>query len=63
MMDSDYTIQNLIESAITLPDIISCLVGMLISLVAYKFEFLGKKAWFGNAVQELYKHVEKELRN
>ena len=48
MMDSDYTIQNLIESAITLPDIISCLVGMLISLVAYKFEFLGKKAWFGN---------------
>ena len=49
MMDSDYTIQNLIESAITLPDIISCLVGMLISLVAYKFEFLGKKAWFGNS--------------
>ena len=48
-MDSDYTIQNLIESAITLPDIISCLVGMLISLVAYKFEFLGKKAWFGNS--------------
>lgn len=49
MMDGDYTIQNLIESAITLPDIISCLVGMLISLVAYKFEFLGKKAWFGNS--------------
>lgn len=49
MMDSDYTIQNLIESVITLPDIISCLVGMLISLVAYKFEFLGKKAWFGNS--------------
>ena len=49
MMDSDYTIQNLIESAITLPDIISCLVGMLISLVAYKFEFFGKKAWFGNS--------------
>ena len=49
MMDSDYTIQNLIESAITLPDIISCLVGMLIPLVAYKFEFLGKKAWFGNS--------------
>lgn len=49
MMDSDYTIQNLIESAITLPDIISCLVGMLISLVAYKFDFLGKKAWFGNS--------------
>lgn len=49
MMDSDYTIQNLIELAITLPDIISCLVGMLISLVAYKFEFLGKKAWFGNS--------------
>ena len=49
MTDSDYTIQNLIESAITLPDIISCLVGMLISLVAYKFEFLGKKAWFGNS--------------
>lgn len=49
MMDCDYTIQNLIESAITLPDIISCLVGMLISLVAYKFEFLGKKAWFGNS--------------
>ena len=48
-MDSDYTIQNLIESAITLPDIISCLVGMLISLVAYKFDFLGKKAWFGNS--------------
>ena len=48
-MDSDYAIQNLIESAITLPDIISCLVGMLISLVAYKFEFLGKKAWFGNS--------------
>ena len=48
-MDSDYTIQNLIESVITLPDIISCLVGMLISLVAYKFEFLGKKAWFGNS--------------
>ena len=48
-MDGDYTIQNLIESAITLPDIISCLVGMLISLVAYKFEFLGKKAWFGNS--------------
>lgn len=34
MMDSDYTIQNLIELAITLPDIISCLVGILISLVA-----------------------------
>lgn len=49
MMDSDYTIQNLIESAITLPDIISCLVGMLISLVAYKLEFLGKKAWLGNS--------------
>ena len=49
MTDSDYTIQNLIESAITLPNIISCLVGMLISLVAYKFEFLGKKAWFGNS--------------
>ena len=49
MMDSDYTIQNLIELAITLPDIISCLVGILISLVAYKFEFLGKKAWFGNS--------------
>lgn len=49
MMDGNYTIQNLIESAITLPDIISCLVGMLISLVAYKFEFLGKKAWFGNS--------------
>ena len=49
MMDGDYTIQNFIESAITLPDIISCLVGMLISLVAYKFEFLGKKAWFGNS--------------
>lgn len=49
MTDSDYTIQNLIESTITLPDIISCLVGMLISLVAYKFEFLGKKAWFGNS--------------
>lgn len=49
MMDSDYAIQNLIASAITLPDIISCLVGMLISLVAYKFEFLGKKAWFGNS--------------
>ena len=49
MMDSDYTIQNLIESVITLPDIISCLAGMLISLVAYKFEFLGKKAWFGNS--------------
>ena len=49
MMDSDYTIQNLIELAITLPDIISCLVGMLISLVAYKFDFLGKKAWFGNS--------------
>lgn len=49
MMDSDYTIQNLIESAVTLPDIISCLVGMLISLVAYKYEFLGKKAWFGNS--------------
>ena len=48
-MDSDYTIQNLIESAITLPDIISCLVGMLISLVAYKLEFLGKKAWLGNS--------------
>ena len=48
-MDGDYTIQNLIESAITLPDIISCLVGILISLVAYKFEFLGKKAWFGNS--------------
>ena len=48
-MDGDYTIQNFIESAITLPDIISCLVGMLISLVAYKFEFLGKKAWFGNS--------------
>ena len=49
MMDSDYTIQNLIELAITLPGIISCLVGMLISLVAYKFDFLGKKAWFGNS--------------
>ena len=49
MTDGDYTIQNLIESAITLPDIISCLVGILISLVAYKFEFLGKKAWFGNS--------------
>ena len=49
MMDSDYTIQDLIESAITLPDIISCLVGMLISLVAYKLEFLGKKAWLGNS--------------
>ena len=49
MTDGDYTIQNLIESAITLPNIISCLVGMLISLVAYKFEFLGKKAWFGNS--------------
>ena len=48
-MDSDYTIQDLIESAITLPDIISCLVGMLISLVAYKLEFLGKKAWLGNS--------------
>lgn len=48
-MDSDYTIQNLIESAITLPDIISCLVGMLISLVAYKLEFLKKKAWLGNS--------------
>lgn len=48
-MCSDYTILNLIESAITLPGIISCLVGMLISLVAYKFEFLGKKAWFGNS--------------
>ena len=48
-MVGDYTIQNLIESAITLPSIISCLAGMIISLVAYKFEFLGKKAWFGNS--------------
>ena len=49
MVDSDYTIQNLIELAITLPGIISCLVGMLISLDAYKFDFLGKKARFGNS--------------
>lgn len=49
MIDGDYTIRSLIESTITIPGIISCLEGMLISLIVYKFGFLGKKAWFGNS--------------
>lgn len=48
MINTDYTKQHLIESMITFPSIISCLVGILVSLIAYKFAFLGKKTWFGN---------------
>ena len=49
MINTDYTVQTVVESIFTIPSLITGLAGVLISLVAYKFEFLGKKAWFGNS--------------
>ena len=49
MINTDYTVQTVVESIFSIPGLITGLVGVLISLVACKFEFLGKKAWFGNS--------------
>lgn len=49
MINTDYTVQTIVESIFSIPGLITGLVGVLISLVMYKLEFLSKKAWFGNS--------------
>lgn len=49
MISTDYTLQNVVDSIFSIPGLITGLVGVLISLVIYKLEFLSKKAWFGNS--------------
>lgn len=49
MINTDYTVQTIVESIFSISGLITGLVGVLISLVMYKLEFLSKKAWFGNS--------------
>lgn len=48
MISTDYTVQTVVESIFSISGLITGLVGVLISLVMYKFEFLKRKAWLGN---------------
>ena len=48
MISTDYTVQTVVESIFSIPGLITGLVGVLISLVMYKFEFLKRTAWLGN---------------